>query len=140
MKKLMVLLLLILAMVGIAGVAQADIFSDATDYIKERSVKGGIFYELQDNEALACAGTALVENAFGVDKLDIDLLVAGEGKDIFDNDNKLVVLGASYNLKIGDNSKLSLGAGAGLKRIEKLNSDDLGEGKIGIYAMGSVKF
>ena len=135
MKKI---LFMVLAICLMASVAQASIFDDAVNYVKERPVKTGISYSFDDNSIVATTGTAIVKEIYP--NVDIDLLVSGAGKDIFNNDDKIVSLGASYNLKLTENSKVYLGASLGTKRFESFKNSELGETKILISGLYSWKF
>ncbi len=138
MKKILYGFTVVLAICLMAGVANAGIFEDAVNYVKERPVKAGVSYEVIDNEILASIGTAIVKGIYP--NVDIDLLVSGDDKDLFNDDDKIVSLGASYNLKLTENSKLYLGASLGTKRLESLKNSETGEAKILISGLYSWKF
>ena len=136
MKKIIIISTLIVGL--LYSIAYANIFDDAVAYVKNRPVKAGISYEVIDNEILASAGTAIVKGVYP--NVDIDLLVSGDDKDLFNDDDKIVSLGASYNLKLTENSKLYLGASIGTKRFESFKNSEIGEGKLLISGLYSWKF
>lgn len=131
-------LLLTLAICLIAMPAFANIFDDAVTYVKERPAKVGVSYSFDDHSIVASVGTALVKDLYP--NVDIDLLVSGSDKDIFNNDDKIVSLGASYNVKLGENSKVSLGISAGTKRFESFKNSEIGEGKLLVSGLYSWRF
>lgn len=138
MKKLLYGFTVILAICLMATPVFANIFDDAVAYVKERPVKMGVSYEVIDGEILASIGTAIVKDIYP--KVDIDLLVSGDDKDIFNDDDKIVSLGASYNLKPTANSTLSFEISAGTKRFESFKNSETGEAKILVSALYSWKF
>jgi hypothetical protein len=129
--KILGLLMLTLAILGLTCVnVQASIIDDLLKYVSERPVKAGLSYDIDDNNFVGSIGTVLVENAFKVDRLDIDLIASGEELDILNNNNQILSIGASYNLDLTASSKLSLGASVGVERFENFeNEDNLGEAK-----------
>ena len=137
MKYLLVLFCAI-SLISLAMPAQASIFDDAVNYVKERPMKTGVSYEVIDNDILASIGTALVKEVYP--NIDIDLLVSGVGTDMFNNDDKIVSLGASYNLKLSENSKVYLGASLGTKRFENFDNSRIGEAKILVSGLYSWRF
>jgi hypothetical protein len=125
-----ILLLAVVLSLTWCGMVQASIFDTMIDYVKARPAKVGVSYDFDDSEILATVGTAVLENAFSVENLDIDLLVSGGGTEMFDNDNKIITLGPSYNIKLSDNSKIALGASVGVECFENFQEEgNLGEGK-----------
>lgn len=131
--KILALVVIGLLMVGIA---EAGIFEDAVNYIKERPMKVGVSYDLDGKDALSTIGTKLAE----VSKFDVDLLVSGTGLDLFNDNDVIVSSGVSYNVPITTNTKLSLGASIGVKRFESFKNGETGEAKILINALCSIKF
>ena len=136
MKKILTVVLVSLFL--FIGIAEASIFDTAVNYVKERPVKAGISYSFDDNSIVATTGTALVKEIYP--NVDIDLLVSGADKDVFNNDDKIVSIGASYNLKLTDNSKVYLGVSIGTKRFENFDNSRIGENKILISGLYSWKF
>ena len=134
----MKILIVALGLFLMAGIAEASIFDNVVDYVKARQAKAGVSYEVLDNEVLATVGTAIVKDIYP--NMDIDLLVSGVDKDLFNNDDKIVSIGASYNLKLTENSKVSLGASLGTKRLESFKNSEIGEAKILISALYNIKF
>jgi len=138
MKKILLVVALLAVSALTALPCYAGIFDDAVNYVKERPVKAGVSYEVVDNEILATIGTAIVKDIYP--KVDIDLLVSGDDKDLFNDDDKIVSLGASYNLKPTANSTLTFGASLGTKRLENLQNSRTGEAKVLVSALYSWKF
>lgn len=133
MKKI---LLTVLAILMIASMAEAGIFDDAVNYIKERPMKAGISYDIDGKDALSTLGTKLS----GIGKFDIDLLLSGAGLDLFNDNDVIVSAGASYNLPVTTNTKLSIGGSLGVKRFESFNNGETGELKPIVSILLNHKF
>ena len=132
----MKIIALVVGLLLLAGVAQASIIETAVNYIKERPVKTGISYDLDSKEALSTIGTKLA----GVGKLEADLLLSGEGLDLFNDNDVIVSAGLSYNVPITTNTKLSIGGSLGVKRFESFKNGETGEYKPVISLLLNHKF
>jgi len=128
MKKLALVIAFMFLMGGMVyadEISVGGLWDTALEYITERPVKAGFSYDIDNDKIVGTVGTAVVEDIFGVKRLDIDLLLSGDDLDVFNDDNKIISGGASYHIKLTQDSEICLGASAGTKRIENFN--DLGE-------------
>ena len=106
MKKLIVLALLI-GIVLIGGVAQAEIS-------ETYPAKVCASYNLDDHRTETAVGTSIKKDVF-VKGLDIDFLVSSDTSEVLSSDEINGIVGASYNKNITDKLGVLAGIGLGFK-------------------------
>ena len=123
----MKILIMVLGLCLIASIAQASVLEDISAYIDKHIGKTGIIYEFSNQEVSEAGFATILEDVY-IDRLDIDL-----GTDF----DKAILAQVSYIIKEGDLEPY-ISIGAGLDRVERLDSDNLGETLI--FCGAGIKF
>ena len=85
--------------------------------------KAAILYNIDSHDDAEAIGSAVKEDIFDIEGLDYDVLVASDSGETFENDEKVIVNGISYNYDVKENLGVFLGAGVGTERVNNLKAE-----------------
>ena len=120
-------LFLLIGIVLISGVAQAEIVGNILTDVKDGPVKMAIVYNLDSHQTVEGIGAAIREDIFNVKNLDYDILIVSANNSTLADDEKVILNQISYNYNFNEKLSAFAGIGIGLSRFEKLESHRFGE-------------